>query len=415
MRVHQRVFPSQDEAGHLTPVFFAVSNNPVGDRALIAAGNVRVLAARFADARFFFDEDRKLRLEQHGQDLARMRWVRGLGTMADKQDRLVELGNLLARRLGASADTVARAASLCKADLATQLVGEFPELQGHVGMLYAGLQGDPPPVGRAIEEHYLPRHAGDDLPRSQEGRALALADRLDTLAGCFSIGLVPRGSADPQGLRRAANGVVAILTQSQEPVAVPLGALLDWALALHGAVAHRPADELRGDLVAFVLARFRAQQLASGVPTEVVDAVLAAGGEDLLRLARRVAALRALASSADFEPIRVAFRRVMGLSREHGSSSYHVADFTEPAERGLHEALITVRRDVARLVERLDYDGALLLLTGLKGPVDTLFDDVLVMADDPKVRDNRLGLLKAVAEQFSAIADFSRLSARLGA
>lgn len=412
MRVHQRVFPTRDADGRLAPVFLTVSNNPDGDAAVISAGNTRVLEARFQDARFFYDDDRAVRLDAHGTKLGRMQWVRGLGTMAEKASRIQVLTEGLAALLGADPGKVWRAAELAKADLTSRMVGEFPELQGHVGRLYAAHQGEDPEVCLAIEEHYLPRFAGDALPTTPTGRVLALADRLDTLAGCFAIGLVPKGNADPQGLRRAANAVVTLLRQADLPES--LAQLFDPALVAFEGAAKRPLAEVRTDLVEFVLVRLRAQLLADGVATELVDAVLAAGGDDVVRLVHRTEALRDLATGADFGPLRVAFRRVMGLTRDHASSAYDPDALAEPAERDLHAVLAAIRADVETSIEDLDYRAALRLLVGLKAPVDLLFDKVLVMDPDLDVRRNRLGLLRSVADLFRAIADFTRLSGEAG-
>jgi glycyl-tRNA synthetase beta chain len=409
MRVHQRIFDTRTATGELSPVFITVSNNPHGDAATIAAGNTRVLGARFEDARFFFDEDRKKTLQQHGEGLARMRWIRGLGTMEEKVARLSALAEVLRTVVpGAEAAVLARAGTLCKADLCTLMVGEFPELQGHVGMLYARHQGEPGPVAQAIEEHYLPRFAGDALPRSPAGRALALADRLDTLAGCFAIGLVPKGGADPQGLRRAANGVVAILRDSS--VSLDMGWLAEEALRPFLPLAKADPAALGADLVAWLRARLRAQLLERH-PTEVVEAVLEAGGDCALRLSLRAEALAALSARPEFAPLRTTFRRVVGLTKEHTSAAYDPAALREPAEQALHASLLDVRARAHTHIAALDYAAALAVMTELKAPVDSLFDDVLVMADDLAVRRNRLGLLRAIADLFRDVADFSRLSA----
>ncbi|MFH1467462.1 MAG: glycine--tRNA ligase subunit beta [Pseudomonadota bacterium] len=408
MRVHQRIFDTRTMAGALSPVFITVSNNPHGDAATIAAGNTRVLAARFEDARFFFDEDRKRSLEQHGAELARMRWIRGLGTMEEKGARVAALAQVLCEVVpGAEAATVARAGALCKADLCTQMVGEFPELQGHVGMLYARHQGEPEVVAQAIEDHYLPRFAGDALPQGPAGRALALADRLDTIAGCFAVGLVPKGGADPQGLRRAANGVVLILRALG--VSVDMGWLAEEALRPFLPLAKADLAALRAEVLAWLRARLRAQLLERH-PTEIVDAVIEAGGDCALRLSLRTEALAALAQSPEFAPLRTTFRRVVGLTRDHAGADYSPVALAEPAEQALHVALGDVRARAQARLAALDYRATLAVMTELKAPVDTLFDDVLVMADDPDVRRNRLGLLRAIADLFRLVADFSRLS-----
>ncbi len=409
MRVHQRIFDTLDAQGELSPVFITVSNNPDGDSSIISEGNTRVLSARFEDARFFLDEDRKRSLEEHGADLARMRWVRGLGTMAQKAARVASLAGRLCQLLpGSDPAQVLRAGQLCKADLCTQMVGEFPKLQGHVGMLYARHQGEDAGVAQAIEEHYLPRFAGDALPGSHAGRALALADRLDTLAGCFAIGMVPRGSADPQGLRRAANGVIVILRDLG--ISVDLGWLAEQALRPFLDRATKDPAALRGELLSWLRARLRAQLLES-YPTELVDAVLAAPGDCAVRLPLRVQALAALAASPDFAPLRTTFRRVMGLSKDHPDADYDPAALAEPAERALHDALLDVRERARAHMGRLDYGATLATMAELKAPVDQLFEDVMVMAEDAQVRRNRLGLLRSVADLFRSVADFTRLSA----
>ncbi len=408
MRVHQRIFDTRTADGELSPVFITVSNNPHGDAAIISEGNTRVLTARFEDARFFYDEDRKLRLEEHGADLERMRWVRRLGTMADKVERIAALGQKLAELTGAEVAQVRRAGELCKADLCTHMVGEFPELQGHVGMLYARHGGEPEAVAVAIEEHYLPRFSGDDLPQTRAGRALALADRLDTLAGCYAIGLVPRGSADPQGLRRAANGVITILRDMGTPV--DLSWLAEQALEPFMPLASKSMDELRADLQVWFRARLRAQLLEDH-STEVVDAVLEAGGDCAVRYSMRTQALASVAATPEFAPLRQSFKRVRGVLKGHDDASYDPGLLAEPAELALHQAREDVAGRVGALVAQLDYATALAVMSELRVPVDTLFDEVMVMHEDPVVRSNRLGLVRSVAELFRSVADFTKLSA----
>lgn len=409
MRVHQRIFDTQTASGELSPVFITVSNNPDGDAQIISEGNTRVLTARFEDARFFYDEDRKVTLDQTAGELERMRWVRGLGTMAEKAARVAALAQVLCEVIpGAEPAQVGRAGQLCKADLCTHMVGEFPELQGHVGMLYARHGGEDPAVAVAIEEHYLPRYSGDDLPASGAGRALALADRLDTLAGCFAIGMVPRGSADPQGLRRAANGVIVILRDMG--VSVDLGWLAEQALEPFLGKAKKSAAQLRDDLLVWFRARLRAQ-LVGEFPTEIVDAVLDAPSDCAVRLGLRVQALAALAASPEFAPLRTTFRRVIGLTRDHDSVDYDPDALAHPAEQALHQAFVDVAERARASMGLLDYAATLATMAELKAPVDQLFDDVMVMDEDLEVRRLRLGLLRSVADLFRSVADFTRLSA----
>jgi glycyl-tRNA synthetase beta chain len=402
MKVHQRVFPLFVD-GELIHRFLVVTNHPYATdpevAALIGHGNTKVLAARFHDAKFFFAEDRKLALAEHGRALSGMRWIRGGGTMADKAQRLGELAAAIAPRVGAEPDVARRAGVLCKADLATQMVGEFAELQGHVGQLLAAQQGESEAVALAIEEHYLPRYATDSLPASPAGRAAAMADRVDTLTGCFSLGLKPKASADPLGLRRAANGLLTILRASDVRIQLPEL----WALSGFDA----PEGGWSG-LQGFVMARLRAQ-LLERFATDLVDAVLATGSTDPVAIEARAAAMSQLSESPDFGPLKTTFKRVMGLTKDHSSSQYTAAELVDPAETSLHNQLDSVHAKATELAEALDFSGSLAALSTLKAPVDALFDAVMVMHEDPLVRANRLGLLRKVADQFRQIADFTHL------
>lgn len=413
MKVHQRVFPLFKE-GALDHHFLVVTNHPFARdpevAALIGEGNAKVLRARFHDARHFYAEDKKHRLEARWAALSGMGWIRKGGTMADKASRLVEIAGELAPTFGADEAATRRAALLCKADLATLMVGEFPELQGHVGRLLAAFQGEDDAVSMAIEEHYLPRFADDGLPTTATGRALALADRLDSLAGCFALDQKPKGSADPLGLRRAANGLLQILLASG--VRVQLDDLFSVALRhFRGAEGSGRLDEpLRQELVDFVLARLRAQ-LQDQAATEYVDAVLASGDHDVVALTRRLAALVALSRSDGFGALKGTFKRVLGLTRDVLAGDYDPDALSEPAEQALHSALVGARAEAEAFAAELNYGAALSSLAALKGPVDRLFDQVMVMCDDKAVRQRRLGLLKAVASAFRQVADFTHLSA----
>jgi glycyl-tRNA synthetase beta chain len=405
MRVHQRTFPTwQGET--LGNVVLIVSNNPDGDPALIAEGNHRVLAARFLDARFFLAEDRKSRLADHGVKLEKMRWVRKLGTMADKQARVAALARDLAPVVGGDPTLAERAGSLCKSDLCSQMVQEFPKLQGHMGRLYAEAEGQDPVVAQAIEDHYLPRHASDALPATGTGSAVALADRLDSLAGCFGIGLVPKGSNDPQALRRAAIGVLSLLLAA--PTDASLGALFDQVLVPYD--IPRDKGETRTQLVGFTLGRLRALLQGQGHRTDVVDAVLAVGGEHPQRIRAAVEALSRQAGTDDFAELMVAFKRVLNISKDHDSEAYGRAVFVEPAEHALADAAEGAVAAVAAAVQALDFDAALVQAVGLKPAIDGFFDAVMVNADEPSLRAARLGLVRRVANLFLAVADFRRIS-----
>jgi len=392
MKVHQRTFPTTKD-GALHNLVLCVSNNPTGDAELIAHGNAKVLRARFYDAKFFFAEDKKKSLQKMGEGLEKMRWVRSLGTMRDKQERLVLFAGGLAEVFGADVDESRRAAGLCKADLVSQMVSEFPKLQGHMGRLYATHQGEPEAVALAIEEHYFPRYAGDAVPSSAEGAVVALADRLDTLAGCFSIGLKPKSSADPQGLRRAANGVLAVVLD--RGLRVGLSALLDPFAAHYGFDS--------AELVAFIKSRMRAQLTAEHA-TDLVDAVLETPGDDVVQIVARVEALTRLSQSGQFGPLMTAFKRILNISKDHPDASYDRGVFVEPAEHALADAFEAL--DVAGAMQSLDVDAALGAMIGLKPAIDRYFDDVFVNAEDPALRAARLGLLCAISGLFRSVADF---------
>lgn len=416
MRVHQRVFPlwkATDEG--LDHRFLAVSNHPQGrqpaTRDTIATGNARVIGARFHDARFFYAEDRRKPMTAHDERLVRMQWIRDGGTMRDKAVRLSALAARLAPLLGADPAAAQRAGRLCKADLATQMVGEFPELQGHVGRLLASLEGAPADEALAIEEHYLPRGASDGLPTTPLGRTLALADRLDTLAGCFAAGIRLKGSSDPLGLRRAAHGCLQILLDAGLRL-IP-GELA--AMAVDGLgpelVRRSPREECVADLAEFFQARLQAL-LRDDADKGVIDAVLAAGGDrDPVALRARVQAMSELAGQPQFGPLKATFKRVIGLTREHAQADYAPAALAEPVEQALHRALEEVRPNARTAALALDYPATLRALIELKAPVDALFDGVMVMAPDPEVRRQRLSLLRSVADEFDRVADFTQLSA----
>lgn len=434
MRVHQRYFPIY-KAGSLTNQFVVISNNPFASAEVIAEGNARVLRARFFDARFFLREDLAKPLEAHGAKLSSMRWIRGLGTMAEKAARVGALADRLGELLpglGADPATLRRAAALCKCDLATQMVGEFPELQGHVGRLYAARQGEGEAVAVAIEEHYLPRFSGDDVAVTPAGRLLALAERLDTLVGCFGVGLEPRGGGDPQGLRRAAVG--SLQTLLAVGVHIDLGRLFAAAVEVfHGEARSRDGFEAwrqhRGDgaaakggeavvaaLVEFALARWKASRVEAGLTGDLVDAVLHASTPtgELVQLDAKLTALADLAGTPTFAPVLITVKRVLnilGAERRVGAS-IDPADCPEAVERELLELTAQVRDRVLWLSRELDFAGVFAAVTGLAPAVDRFFVGVMVNDPDLAVRARRVGILAEVAELFASVADFSRISTR---
>ncbi len=408
MGVHQRVFPLFVD-GVLSNRFLVVSNHPNAPvdpdcARTIATGNTKVLAARFHDAKFFYAEDRKKTLAVHGSSLTGMQWIRKAGTMAEKTERVGKVAADMAALVPeADAAVAARAGALSKADLATQMVGEFPELQGHVGRLLAALDGEPDGVPMAIEEHYLPRFSGDTLPATPAGTATALADRVDTLVHCFRLGLKPKGSADPLGLRRAAGGLVSLVLGAGLRVSVP------DLLAAGGAAALPKADG--NELVEFVMARARAQFIGR-FATDLVDAVLATGSQDLVAIEARCAAMAELAGDADYDALKLTFKRVANITKDLSptDTSYDATALVEASEKALHEAFSAVRSSAETRAAAADYSGALADLRGLKPQVDQFFDDVMVMVEDDALRAARQGLLNAIAGAFRQIADFKHLN-----
>lgn len=407
MQKHQRYFPVVDAAGNLLPHFVAVSNMRAKDMGLILQGNERVLRARLNDAEFFFREDRKRPLAERLPELRQIIFQEKLGSVADKVDRLQRLAGWLAAQVDPAARPAAeRAAVLCKADLPTAMVKEFPNLQGIMGGEYARLSGEPPEVCLAIEEHYLPRFAGDRLPASGAGAAVGLADRLDSIVGCFGIGLVPTGSEDPYALRRAALGVVQIVLQR------------GWHLPLDEAVACAQAgfgggpkaDATRQAVLEFLRGRTQAVLAERGLPADVLESVLSAGSNDIADVARRADALGVLRREADFAELATAFRRVVGIIPRGFDRPVETARLVEGAERALYAQAVELKGEVERLVASRDYLGALRRIAGLRPVVDMFFEEVLVIGPDEGLTQNRFALLKTVGSLFARIADFTKIT-----
>ncbi|AJE04242.1 glycine--tRNA ligase subunit beta [Geobacter pickeringii] len=409
MRSHQRYFSIVDDAGRLMPGFITINNTLTEDPSVVVKGNERVLRARLSDARFFFEEDQKVKLASRVESLKNVVYQQKLGTSYEKMERFRALAEGLATLLNpAVKEQVARTAFLCKADLVTGMVGEFPEVQGIMGREYALLEGENSEVAAAIAEHYLPTQAGGELPASDIGAFVSMADKLDTICGCFGVGLIPTGSADPYALRRSALGIINIVLE--KGYRLSLDAAVDRALELLAAKLIRPAAEVRGDVLEFFRGRF-VNLMADRYPVDAVDAAVAAGCGDLVDAAARIAALAEFKNRPDFEPLAVAFKRVCNIVKEGIDRPVDAALFQEPAEGELHKALLSVRADVEARTAAGDYLAALAGIAALKGAVDDFFDKVMVMAEDERVRLNRLALLTGIARLFGSIADFAKIAA----
>ncbi len=419
MKSHQRYFSIVDEKGRLLPRFVAVSNTPVKDEKVSLRGYERVLRARLTDGRFFFDEDRKVPLAARVERLSRVVWQGKLGSYAEKVERIRALATLLAERTGKKEQlqVIDRAATLCKADLVTGMVGEFPELQGVMGREYAKASGEMPEVARAIFEHYLPRHASDELPTSDPGALIGLADRIDSLAGLFAIGKSPSGAADPFGLRRACLAVISVTLSFG--YRYRLSEAIDVALErLQPKIADvkRKAGEMpvRDQVLEFFRGRLKALWTEHH-RADVVESVLSAGFDDLVAAQKRLEALSQIVGRTDFARLAVAFKRVVNIidkqAKDVAKAPADPSCFTDAAEKALHAAYAEAKRKVESHVANDDYVGALKEITSLKPHVDRYFDEVLVMAEDKRLRENRVRLLMEVGALFSHVADFSKIQA----
>lgn len=411
MRQNQKYFPLFDPAGALLPRFLIVSNVRAADPRRIVEGNQRVVRPRLEDARFFFNQDRKVRLEARVPQLARVVYHNRLGSQLDRVERIQLLAGRIARAIGADPLLAERAAWLAKADLLTGMVGEFPQLQGIMGRYYALHDGEPKAVADAIEAHYRPRFAGDALPEGDVACAVALADKLDALAGLFAIGQQPSGDKDPFGLRRAALGIIRIL--AERAYALALTELLDAAFAAFA----EPVENARGDLETFIFDRLAGYLRERGYSTLEVDAVLSLRPARIDLVPRQLEAVRAFLAMPEAESLAAANKRVANILRQAASrgetfGNVSAQKLREPAERALFEALTATSRQADALFGQGDFTGYLRSFAVLRSPVDAFFDSVMVMVDDPELRQNRLALLAELRARMNRIADISRLAAR---
>jgi len=407
LQEHQRYFPVEDAAGKLTPWFITISNIDSRDPSRVREGNERVVRPRLSDAAFFQRQDRRAPLRNWREGLDRVTFQAKLGSIGDKVRRITNLASQIAPLVGGEATLAAQAAELCKCDLLSAMVGEFPELQGITGANYAAADGEPAEVASAIREHYLPRGAGDELPSTPSGIAVALADKLDTLAGIFGIGQKPSGTKDPFALRRAAIGVLRILLERRLD--------LDLADLVGKAVALQPVStcDTQSDVLGFMMDRLRAIQLEAGHGSESFDAVQATGSTKPGDIQLRLEALRRFRELPEAESLAAANKRIANILKktETGSLSTDVdaALLREPAERALASALDAIASSVDAHLRGAEYDAALTLLAGLRPTIDAFFNDVMVNDPDAALRANRLALVNRVRTLFSGVADLSRL------
>jgi len=411
MQDHQRYFPVRDAHGKLRNQFIVVANIQSRDEAKVRDGNERVVRPRLADAAFFWDSDRRERLESRRAMLKSVTFQAKLGSLHDKVERVGRLAVRIAELLGTDAELARRAAELSKCDLLTLMVGEFPELQGLMGKYYAQHDGEPPEVCAALEEQYWPRFAGDRVPDTRTGIALALADKLDTLAGIFVIGQKPTGTRDPFGLRRAALGILRTILERQLD--------LDLRQLIETAVAAQPVEKapaVADEVWTYVVERLRSSYLEGEagrtVTTEMFDAVLASRTQSVLDMDVRLRALERFLKMSEADSLAAANKRIANILRKAPGDLTGAVDTSrlqDGAERQLFEHVLSMERAVNPLFARRDYAQALTQLASLRDDVDRFFDSVMVMAEDADVRANRLGLLLRLRGLFLQFADLSRL------
>lgn len=412
MESHQRYFPVVNKEGRLLPTFVVVHNGPVASADLIRKGHERVLRARLADALFFFQEDMKTPLADRIEDLKKIVFQDKLGTVYEKALRVKELTAEIAAQLNYTDDEAAeaaRSAMLAKADLTTNMVREFPDLQGAVGEEYAKRDGQPAAVAAAIREHYLPKSFGDSLPATRGGIAVSLADKLDTLAGCFGIGLIPTGSEDPYALRRQAQGIVSIILD--ESLGLELEPLVAKAVFLYEqqGVNIRPAGDIFADVESFLKGRLKFHFTTEGFRYDVADAVLETEFNDLVALEATARALNETLGSGTLNDVLTGFERCFNLSKNAVDILVDPTIFTDPAEEKLLAAVETAEAAYEKYADDDHVVNYLKGLAKLRPVVDKYFDDVLVMDKDAKVRNNRLALLRKCARLYLAVADFSKI------
>jgi len=413
MESHQRYFPVERKDGSLSAGFLAVHNGDKARDDIIKKGHERVLDARLADAEFFYDEDLKRPLADRLVDLEHVVYQSELGSMAEKSRRLARLVEVECADLGADeelAGRAARAAMLAKCDLVTHMVIEFPALQGTVGAIYAGKTGEGEHVAKAIGEQYLPRRIGDALPQSTEGALLSIAEKADNMAASFGLGHIPTGSEDPYALRRQAVGVVLILVEHGFPFSVSRlvrASAAELESEAHGFAWSPEAEKAFKD---FFSSRERVFFTEAGNRYDLVEAVLAVDWDVPLSASRRLAALEEAREAGLLARLYTAFERCSNLSRGRQKGEISEARLAEPIEREVFGVMCKAEADVASALSGLDFEGALVACEPLCEPVDRLFDEVLIMAEDADVRANRLSLLGRIAGLFCEVADFSRLT-----
>ena len=410
MKEHQRYFPLVDDHGTLLPHFVCISNINPKNREVVVKGNEKVLRARLSDAAFFFEDDLKISLEKRVEQLKKVVFQAKLGTSYEKVMRFRQLALWMTERIDPNLqEMTGRTSLLCKADLVTGMVGEFPKLQGIVGREYARLSKERPEVAEAIYEHYLPSFAGDRLPSSPIGDIVSIADKMDTIVGCFGVGLLPTGTADPFGLRRQALGIIRIILEKKYPVS--LKGLIEESEKQLKEKMERPVEKVKEEVLDFFRVRYQNFLLDKEYPFDVTDAVLSISFDELLDVQGRIDALRKAREWKDFESIVIAFKRAMNILKgSPPKREINPSLFAESPEQSLYQSFLKAKERIDLHLNKRDYPSVLLEMTQMKKPIDEFFDGVMVMVEDEAIRNNRLALLDEIGKVFLRIADFSKLT-----
>ena len=408
MKYHQKYFSLENKHGDLLPYFITISNVQPGPGGEIQRGNERVLRARLQDARFFFDEDQKKRLEDFVELLKGVTFQKSLGTSYEKVNRIVALTEFLATEVcPEKIKQASRAAWLCKADLVTQMVYEFPELQGIIGGYYADHSGEDPEVGLAIKEHYRPAFSGDSPPSNPVGSIVSIADKLDTILGCIGVGLLPSGSEDPYGLRRHSLGIIQIIISQNWQVS--LDALIQKGINLLKDKTKLTSDEIHMHTQILFSQRYKTILTGEEYPYDAIDAVLSANIDSLVDVRQKVVALSDLKKQPYFEPLAITFRRVVSILNDESDGDIQTSLLSEPAEKKLYDEYRRVKEPVENHLSKKQFPQALEKIVEIKETVDEFFAHIMVMTKEDELRKNRLRLLKHISLLFSNIADFSKI------
>ena len=418
MREHQKYFAVVDNTHKLMPCFIAVNNTAARDLGLSAAGHERVIRARLADAQFFYQGDLEVTNDERVEKLKRVLFQAELGTVFEKSGRVAKIAEVLAASTQKGDDLkkqVFRAARLSKSDLVSQVVGEFPKLQGVMGRIYAEIAGEPPDVAAAIEEHYRPLYSGAPLPETLVGAIVSIADKMDSICGCFSVGLIPTGASDPYALRRQGIGIIQIMTD--KGLSFPLRKLIRSSVDQFGDKGTREIDDLVEKVITFLQNRISHLLAEEGFSKDVIAAIVSVSVDDVPNVRKRVKALESLKARPDFEPLAVGFKRVVNIIRKSGQEEsegqLEAVDpqlFEHESEGALFEEFKSAEQKVSDAMEKKSFDRALVEIASLRDAVDRFFDGVMVMAEDAGIRRNRLALLEHIAALFGKFADFSKLS-----